>query len=147
MKTLLKSLILTSALSLSPSSHALDGGAIEIMNNTTLPIYVTYSGVGCGEFVWGLTFVCESAKITHLLPNVKRHVYAWGVTKTWLNMSFELTLDPQTGGQIHPCSPDSDGSEKCFLDHHVVDTTGGKVSYCVISADRNNENVEIACNY
>ena len=148
MKNLLKSLALVFTFAVSQSSHALDGGAIEISNNTLAPIYITYSGTGCGKFEWGLAFVCESTEITHILPNVKTHVYAWGVTKTWINMSFNLLKSPQTGQVIHPCSPNvNDTNKECHLNHQVIDTKGGKVSHCVISADRNNENVEIGCSY
>ncbi|GFO77738.1 hypothetical protein BPLS_P6363 [Bathymodiolus platifrons methanotrophic gill symbiont] len=122
---------------LSFNTYALDGGAIQVVNNTSKVLDVTFSGTGCMYATPRLSLVCQRVVFD---PNDKyQYQYDWGVTGTWINVALLVSgqqihsnhsTDPFSYTFEHPCG---DVTKDCIGDHISVDTESDEVDICVIS--------------
>lgn len=97
-----------------------DGGQIRFFNDSSVPVNVTFSGVGCAGAYYGLTLVCD----TEIVQPGKsaEYKYNWGVTTTWINV--QARPGEHTWKTWAPCSP-SGSSKLCFLNHETISTNAG----------------------
>ncbi len=94
------------------------GGQIRFFNDSSVPVSVTFSGVGCAGIYKGLTLVCDT-KVVQPRENAE-YKYNFGVTGTWVNV--QATDGYNTWVTWAPCSV-SGNSELCFLNHKVISTS------------------------
>lgn len=92
-------------------------GQIRFFNDTSVPLDVTFSGVGCGGIYSGLTLVCDH---TIVQPGKQaEYKYNWGVVETWINV--QAPSGDKTWKTYAPCSSFGTSS-LCFLDHKTIST-------------------------
>lgn len=93
------------------------GGQIRFFNDSSVPVSVTFSGVGCAGGYYGLTVVCDT-EVVQPGKNTE-YKYNWGVTTTWINV--QAPYGDNTWKTWAPCSS-SGSSSLCFLDHKTIST-------------------------
>ena len=97
-----------------------DGGQIRFFNDSSVPVNVTFSGVGCAGVYYGLTVVCDTENVQP--GKSAEYKYNWGVTTTWVNV--QAPSGENTWKAWAPCSS-SGSSRLCFLDHKTISTNAG----------------------
>lgn len=120
--------VLLFALVLSPYVYAGSGagGEIKFFNDSDKHVSITYSGVGCAGWFYGLTLVCES--YTDIAPHRSiLYKYNGGVTTTWVNVMAAKDDWSKYDQDSAPCGPQPN-KKGCFADHHDVSTTAYEVS-------------------